>query len=381
MRLAAALLLALLLTGCTALDAPPRTASPVASARDAAAAEAPDLTAFALASSTVPLAPIPVEISLSERWLKPFGAVEARAIAPAGARVAWFVEREDVEPAATVVDGEVYVLKSTTPDHHDADGPRMRIAVADLPADGRARTLRLPEAGRYQFEADGARLVVNVWPGAPSGAGQAFVSADDTALRFDPPELDVTPGARVLLWNHAGRALSFRETTFAAFVPLAPEGGRLTPIDEGLYVLSALGLGADGARGLARLAFLVDFERPSDALAAGPYAGRFLAAEGGAEGPARIGLRAELPLQWLAVRFRATSMVPIPSSVEVSLLDEGERALASASSLTTSEIRWGELPAGNYTLSVLGEHGAFVSYEIAAEGRYSLPMPDRLAKR
>lgn len=379
----AALVLALLLAGCTAL--PERAPTSVL----------PSILPSALPQDFAPIAfdlvsppgtpsapPLAVALTLSERWLKPFGTFEANVVAPADARGAWFVAHDEVEPRASVVDGEVYVLKSTTPDHHDTDGARARIAPSELAPDGRARTLRLPEAGRYQFEAAGARFMVNVWPDAPVGVSQTFLlDADAGAVRFDPPEIDAAPGARVLLWNHASRALEFRETAFAAFVPLPTEGGRVTPIDEGLYTLSALAVGADGARGLARAAFLVDFERPSGRLSAGPYTGRFVAPELGAEDPVRIGFRADHPLEELVVRFNASTTAPVPGSIEVSLLDEGDRPIASASSLTSNEIAWGELPAGGYAILVRGEHGALVSFEASIEGRYLLPTPERLLAR
>lgn len=350
--------------------------------------------AFALAPpERVLRGSLDVSIALSERWLKPLRPVDVAVEAPAEATVAWFVElaevlnasadasgssasRPAVEPRSTTVEGDIFVLKSTTPDHHNTDGPRSPVEIPELVADGRARSVKLATPGRYTLEGDGAQLLLNVWPGAPESAAQAFLVEEGDALRFEPPELDVRPGTRVLLWSQAPRALELVETRFAAFVPLDAREGRITPIDEGLYRLLALAVRGD-ARGIASAAMLVDFERPSDRLVVGPVQGELLVAEGGSDEPPGIRFRAQHELESLVVRFAAGSNLPAPASILVSLLHEGE-LLAEASSLTEDEIELFELPAGKYTIEVRGEHGALVGYEVGAEGRYRLPTPERL---
>lgn len=357
-----------LFAGCSA-----PAASPPAEEPSPFVAEEPERALAFVPPATMPTERLDVSLTLSDRWLKPFRALDLAAATSERARVAWFVELEEEDPRASAVDGDIFLLKASTPDHHNLDGPRAPIELSDVAADGRARALRLPIAGRYQLAAEDARLTVNVWPGAPEGgAAQAFLFEG----RFEPAEIDVAPGARVLLWNQAGRTLDVRETGYAAHVPLEGTSGRVTPIDEGLYRMVALAV--DGrARGVASLSFFVDFERPSDRLHAGPFSGEFTLAEARIEPPRSIVLRAEHPLERLEVRFEAGSLAPAPASIVVALHDK-DGTLARASSLTASALRLDELPAGEYAIEVAPEHGAQVWFRVEAEGVYRLPMPARL---
>lgn len=363
----------LLLAGCTA----PAPAREGLSTPEPASYVVEESAPFAfLRPEPVETAALDVSVALSERWLKPFRTLEVSATAPPDTRVAWFLELDEVEPRVTIVDGEIFLLKSTTPDHHDLDGPRVPVSLSDAAPDGRARALRLQTPGRYHLDADGASLVVNVWPEAPEGPSQAFFVEVPGSHRFEPAEIDVAPGTRVLLWNQAARSFDLREIGFAAFVPLAGREGNVTPVDEGLYRMVALGV-EPRSRGIDRVGFLVDFERPSDRLYAGPFSGEFALAEAGVEPARRIALRAEHTLESLVVRYEVRSLVPAPASVRVAMLDE-HGTLAHSSSLTADEIALAELPPGKYYVEVSPEHGARVGYVLEAEGRYRLPTPARL---
>jgi len=364
----ALVLLALLLAGCTAPDAAPPP-------EPRAVQEAPLLLGLAPPERVVPL-PLALSVSLSERWLKPLRGVEVDVEASPGAMVAWFASLEEAEPRASSIGGDVFLMRASTQERRDGTGPRAPASLAPLEPDGRARTMHVAHAGRYAFAAEGARLVVNAWPQAPAGAAQAFLLEEDGALRFEPPELDVAPGARVLVWSQVARAVVVEEVSYAAWVPLEARGGRVTPVDEGLWTLVAVAVGAN-ARGAASASFLVDFERPSDRLAVGPYAGDFAAPEAGAHEPRRLTFGAEHPLQRLRIGFAARSSAPAPASVVVALYHE-DALLGEASSVASSEMLFEELPAGKYALVVRGEHGALVGYEVAAEGLYRLPTPARL---
>jgi hypothetical protein len=383
-------LLAATLAGCSAPD-PASDAAQAAAASgggvepaenggsSSASSAAPVFLARAPAATAAPT--LAAEATLSQRWLKPFSMVETTPRVPEGARIAWFVEHEEVEPRSTIVGGEVYVLKSTTPDRSRPEGTRTRADIDGLAPDGRARVLRIEEPGRYVLAAEGARLTVNVWPDAPRDAGaQAFLFEGlQGDVRFEPAEIDLARGGRLTLWNEASRALDVREAGFAAYVPLPREGGRITPIDEGLYHLVLIARDDLGARGVAREPFLVDFERPSERLSAGPATGRFTAAEAGGDvEPAQsLAFGAQHPLRSLTIRFSASSPVPVPASVSVTLRHEGVE-VATASTLTTGEIVLGEMPAGSYRVVVAPEHGAAVSFEVSASGVYVLPTPERL---
>lgn len=368
---AALLILLVLVAGCSAPADPRAPASAPADARpvEALALERPE-----------PTAPrqLAVELSLSAQWMKPFRGFDASVEAPPDARIAWFVEHDEVDARATIVDGGLFILKATTPDHHDTAGPRSRVEVLDLAPDGRARAMRLAFAGRYVYEGSGAQLVVNAWPGAPVGSpAQTFLVVRDGALRFEPAELDVAPGTAVLLWSEAPGTHEVRERRYAAHVPIDARVSRMTPIDEGLYRLTALAVQGDAARGVATAPFLVDFERPSDRLVVGPVAGRFLASETGAEREARLAFSAVHELRAFAVHVNASSPLVLPSSVEVTIERDGA-VLVAASSLTAHTIELADLPAGDYAIVLRGEHGAYVGYEVSAEGIYRLPAPARL---
>lgn len=377
-----ALVLALLLAGCSV----PEPDADAADAGDAALARASVMDAsrdepvFLAPSFSAPPPVLAVSASLAPQWLKPFGSFEAVSTLPAGARVAWFVEHEEVEARATVVDGEVYVLKATTPDHHLTE-KRSRADLAGFAADGRARAMRFDAPGRYTLAAGDARLVVNVWPDAPlDGPAQAFLLDASPAARFDPPEVDLASGARLLLWNYASgddATLDLLESGYAAYVPLAAHGGRVTPIDEGLYRLTLLARDGEGAKGIARVPFLVDFERPSERVSLGPYTGRFTVGEGLTDEHHRATLEAKHPLRALYVRVNASSMVPAPASVALELTRDGE-PVAATSTVTSGELALEDLPAGRYEVRLRPEHGVGVAYELFAEGRYVLPTPERL---
>lgn len=370
MRLGAILLVvAVLAAGCTGSQEPmPLPSSPVVEAETVQLALAPP--------DRVVRAPLDVSLVISESWLRPLRSIDVAMEAPGAARAAWFVELEGTEPRATNLDGEVFVLKSTTRDPHNTEGPRPRVTVPDLAADGRARVAKIERAGRYTLDAEGARLTINAWPDAPAGAAQAFLIEDAGALRFEPPEIDVAPGTRVLLWSEAPRTVEVREARFAAFVPLAGRAGSITAIDEGLWRLIALAV-HDEARGTASAAFLVDFERPSDRLSVGPFYGDVPVAEAPLEPPRRIWFRADHPLETFVLSFDARSNAPAPASIVVALYREGE-LLADTSSLAANELAFTDLPAGKFQIEVRGEHGVLIGYEVSGEGRYRLPTPERL---
>lgn len=364
--------LASVLAGCTAPqperepqgepDAEGTPLAPLALARPAYAARAT----------------LPLSLLVDVPWLKPFREVTPAIDAPADARVAWFIEHEEVDARASVVDGEVFVLKSTTPDHHNTQGPRSRADVLDFAPDGCARTLRVQIPGRYVLEAEGARLAINAWPDAPKdGPTQAFFVDADGAARFEPAEIDVPVGGRVLLWNQASASADVLEAGFAAHLPIPERGGALTPIDEGLYHVVALAVDGRGARGVARAGFLVDFERPSEVVSIGPIRGDYVYPEAGAERVVRGTFTAHYPMKTLDLWFNATSALPAPASVEVTLFHEGE-TVATASSLTSRSIALVGAPAGTWAVEVRGEHGAFVGFELEGQGLYRLPVPERL---
>lgn len=370
MRLGAFLLvLAVLAAGCTAPSEPTRPPS--------SRVDETEVVPLALAPpDRVVRAPLDVSVDLSDRWIKPLRSIDVAMEAPEAARAAWFVELEGTEPRATTLDGEVFVLKSTTRDPRNAEGPRATVTVPPLAADGRARVASIERAGRYTFDAQGAELTINAWPNAPAGAAQAFLVDDAGVLRFEPPEVDVAPGTRVLLWSQTSRAVEVRETRFAAFVPLSVRDGSLTPVDEGLWRLIALAVQGD-ARGTGSATFLVDFERPSDRLTVGPIYGDVAVAEVALDPPREIAFRAEHPLETFVLAFAAHSNAPVPASIVVALYREGA-LLAESSSLEASELAFVELPAGKYEVEVRAERGALVGYEVSGEGRYRLPTPERL---
>lgn len=358
-----------LLAGCSAPPEPDAQA-PLAPL----ATKAPLALARPLATPTTLL---PVSISLSQTWLRPFGAFDATLDAPADARVAWFVEHEEVDPRATIVGGEIYVLKSTTPDDRGTPGPRSRAEVAGLAPDGRVRSLRFDAPGRYLLEAGSARMAISVFPGAPADAPAQTFLVEEGALVFEPDHLEIAPGARVLFWSDAPAEHDVREAAFAAYVPTDARGTRITPIDEGLYRLVAVASGPRGAIGVARVPFLVDFERPSALLTIGPATGRFLAPEADAQEDARVPFTAALPLRTLSLRVNVSSPAPLPASVELTLEHEGD-LVARVSSLTAPGLDLTDLPAGKYVATLRGEHGAYVGFELTGNGSYRLPTPERL---
>lgn len=337
-----------------------------------------DLAPLALARPVAAPEPPSVEASLSldVRWLKPFRSFEATLATLPSASVAWFVEHEEGDAEATSTTRGIFVHKAAIADHHGAPRTRTHADVPDLAPDGRARALRAEIPGRFTLDAEGARLVLNVWPGAPAGPTQAFLArGEGAALRFEPRELDAAPGARILLWNEAGRSVDVRETGFAAYVPLEGARGPLTPIDEGLYRLHALVRAEDGARGLASETFLVDFERPAERIAIGPLRGEFSHPELARD--VRGTFTAHHELRALDLWFNATSGAPAPASVIVTLLREGE-VVASASTLASSSLSFADAPPGEYAIEVQPEHGALVRFDLTGEGVYRLPDPPRL---
>lgn len=365
--------LASVLAGCTAPPPEPQV--------EPTSEEPAPLAPLALARPAHTAPPtLPVSLAVDVPWLKPFREVTPTLDAPSDARVAWFIEHDEVDARASVVDDDVFVLKSTTPDHHNTQGPRSRADLLDFAPDGRARTLRVQVPGRYVLEAEGARLAINAWPDAPKdGPTQAFFVDADGAARFEPAEIDLPVGGRVLLWNQAGSSVDVLEVGFAAHLPLPERGGALTPIDEGLYHVVALAVDARGARGVARAGFLVDFERPSEFVGIGPIRGDYVYPETGAERVVRGTFTAHYPMRTLDLWFNATSAVPAPASIEVTLLHEGE-AVATASSLTSRSLALVDAPAGTWAVEVRGEHGALVGFELTGEGVYRLPVPERLLR-
>lgn len=378
------LVLVALLAGCTGLAVPP-PAEPEATPAWAET-EAPTRTRVPAPEAPL-LRAIAMNASMEARWLKPLQPATASVVVEPGARVAWFVGHAEEDAAITTIADDVFVSKTSTAEsrhRHRAGEP-----AHDHPGFGRSptqapglsedapRAMRLPLPGRYVLGAEDARLTVHVFPGAARDAAtQATLVEENGRLRFVPDALAFPPGARMQLWSQLEAPRDVREVSYATFLPGEEHALAFTPIDEGLYTLHAYAQ-APGAAGAASMRFLVDFERPAERLALGPWGGRLTQGEGGGE-ERRYSVTAQHPLASLEARFNASSLLPAPASVTVTLERDGE-TLASASSVSEDRLTAENLPAGRYHLVVRGEHGALVGYDLQGEGRYVLPVPPALA--
>src|SRR5581483_9986263 len=359
-RLAALLLLALVCAGCVSHAPAPPTPRPRA---------VEPVAPLALAPPPAPRPPPPTlqaSLSLSELWLKPLGEETATLAAPAGTSVSWFASIRGITSHLLVWNDGIYV----TADHVNrvATYP----ATGDLPP-GAAAAMRLHEAGRMTFVSThhpGASLVVTVRPDAPPEA-RAFLVGEPGAERFVPDAVEVRPEGLLTFLNEAQ---TVGDATGTSFLVLLPETGptlRVTGVDEGLYDLLAVVRDGSGAQAELRGRFLVDFDRPDAETRFGPYSGTFEqpgAANAVLPGAA-FSFNASYPVRSLVVSYHATSRAPVPASVRVTLLREGE-PVASASSATSQELRLSDLPAGRYRVQVDAEQGALVDWDAAAGAVY-----------
>ncbi|HUR68801.1 MAG TPA: hypothetical protein VM370_06100 [Candidatus Thermoplasmatota archaeon] len=346
MRRLLAIVLVLLLAGCTRPE--PRPAI-----LPEPEPESEPEPAQTIVFAALPTARLLVSLDVVDRWVRPEDTVLANATARASSFEWYLAERN---PLARVPDAGPFAL-----------------------ARGGALTLDVRRAGRHVFalDASDARLNVSIVPGALPLRLDARLVDEGEGARFAPDELVGGPGSVIALSNDALPLATVRRVE--QMMPL-PESGRTIHLrmpdhvrELGDYDLVVVARDGAGAVGEASARIVYDNRKPEANQTFGPWQGTFRApALPGRSEPVRHAWWNARTLTSLDVTFTATSGLPAPAAVRVTLVDASGASIASADA---GGFHVASLASGDHAIVVELLEGALVSYEVQARGVWDLTPP------
>lgn len=333
------LLLAVLSSGCTLPPEAPESPPP------AATTSLPPAPPYQPDPLPARLAETPLAAQVEPRWVRPGEVLTATA--DGAGTVDWFLANRNPIPARPAA-------------------PLAFRPTARAPAAG-----ALTEPGLHVFSAEEAAFEVLVVPGA--AAADLRVVLVRTAEGWDarPQAVRGAPGARLVVEALDGDAVQVRRVGLhphlgsgAATTFHLPEGYELG--DHEVVAISW----ASGAWGRNATRIVHDVHKPETAWSVGPFRGAFPAS--GASAPARHAWDALHDARGVNVTFSATSRLPAPTSLRLSLLDATGEEVASGG---PPGFALPSLPRGSYAFVVTAEEGALLEYEVAASGEWLLEPP------
>lgn len=338
-----ALLVLLLLAGCTRAPEAERAAE---GAETAAAPTRADLPVVV----PRPVADLAVGLALHDTWIRPEDTVHANAT---GARsFEWYLATRN--PLAAPPDPGPFTI-----------------------APGGSLTLGAREIGRHSFAlADGsARLNASILPDAIALRFDVRLVEEDGALRFAPEEVVGGAGSVLRVSNDAGTIAVLDRTD--AMLPLATSGASLAfrmpeGIELGDYDVVAVARDGSGAVGVATARLVYDNRKPDAQQEFGPFTGSFQLPGPAAGDPMRHAWTSAHPLRSLTLSLAVASESPAPASVRATLFGPGDAELGA---IDASEWTLQDLPAGEYRIVVEPGEGALVRYEIDVRGEWILVPP------
>lgn len=374
-------------SGCVTLDAP---GAPRSSETLGAHANTEGVTAapvFALPPSA-PLPRLATALELSTQWAKPLEMVEMRASADAS-DFTWYVGLREGRTRVTYVDDVPYLTDADASRSRIGGGegirvgaiaPRARVDTGILSPGDAPVSLSFPVEGRFVLvgrDHAGGTLNITVASREATGAeGFVTIQGDPRHLRFEPDEVAIPPGGSVTFLDAAGGPAG--ATLARILVPLESRGAsaRVAAVDEGAYEVAVIARDGARGRGVASLAFLADFERPTVHPTFPSIDGTFACAGVPPCDPDALHT-VVADHQVVSATLNVTTSAPGPHELVVAL-EQGGRVIAASRVTRDLQLEARDLPPGDITVRLHPASGALIAYHATLQLTYKLPVPPSL---
>ena len=354
-----------------------------------------------------PVTPLDVTLQSSAMWTRPGETVTLTAASADSATFEWFLAPRAAAAAASD--------SSAQPSHHmlEADGvgdgpfastfgpgaaghsdapakpartPPAAVDTGEIQPGVYSEPITLEEDGLYQFHCHPhpwMSLNIVVSNDASLKGTQHIEILDGKTnddYRFVPDDLRVQPGTKLTFWNNGTAVHTGTQGGFAWLIPETGNPIAYAPEETGDFDVLVIAKDGQNARGEARTRLFVDPEKPDEVQPVGPFRGEFQKGVPNDPQPETKdhSFTSPFDITSLALTFTATSDVPVPPSVTVSLLQDGKE-IAAADASDSGEIKAADLPAGTYTLRVTAAQGVLIAYEVKGTATLELVAPDAAA--